>query len=81
MLVLRTSRHKISLPTLCSEMFHLPQLPEQPLFMVFWADDIVTEDKPTRDGENNHFTYAERLTVIVQGSQRTINIYCTIPVT
>lgn len=65
-------------PTEASEMFHSPEMPEQPLFVGFWVDDIVTKDKPTRYGKNNHFTYAEQPTVIVQGSQRKINIYCAI---
>lgn len=67
-----------SVPTEASEMFHSPEMPEQPLFVGFWVDDIVTKDKPTRYGKNNHFTYAEQPTVIVQGSQRKINIYCAI---
>lgn len=67
-----------SVPTEASEMFHSPEMPEQPLFVGFWVDDFVTKDKPTRYGKNNHFTYAEQPTVIVQGSQRKINIYCAI---
>lgn len=66
-------------PTEASEMFHSPEMPEQSLFVGFWVDDIVTKDKPTRYGKNNHFTYAEQPSVIGQGSQRKINIYCAIP--
>jgi hypothetical protein len=47
-------------------------------FVGFWVDDIVTKNTPARYGKNNHFTYAEQPTVIVQGSQRKINIYCAI---
>lgn len=68
-----------SVPTEASEMFHSPEMPEQSLFVGFWVDDIVTKDKPTRYGKNNHFTYAEQPSVIGQGSQRKINIYCAIP--
>jgi hypothetical protein len=60
-------------------MFHLPKSPEQPLFMGFWMGKFTTADKPVRYGENNHYTYAEQPTVIGQGSQREINIYCAIP--
>ena len=74
----RRNISEASLPTEASEMFHSPEMPEQPLFVGFWVDDIVTKDKPTRYGKNNHFTYAEQPTVIVQGSQRKINIYCVI---
>lgn len=67
-------------PKLCSEMFHFPKSPEQPLFMDFWIGEFTTEDKPIRYGKNNHYTYAEQPTVIGQGSQRVINVYCAIPV-
>lgn len=60
-------------------MFHFSKSPDQPLFMVFWISEFTTEDKPVRYGENNHYTYAEQPTVIRQGSQREINIYCAIP--
>lgn len=67
------------MPTEALEMFHFPKSPEQPLFMGFWMGEFTTEDKPVRYGENNHYTYAEQPTVIGQGSQREINIYCAIP--
>lgn len=60
-------------------MFHFPKSSEQPLFMGFWMGGFMTADKPVRYGENNHYTYAEQPTVIGQGSQREINIYCAIP--
>lgn len=53
--------------------------PEQPLFMGFWMGKFTTADKPVRYGENNHYTYAKQSTVIGQGVQREINIYCAIP--
>lgn len=56
-------------------MFHFPKSPEQSLFMGFWMGEFTTEDKPTRYGKNNHYTYAEQPTVIGQGPQREINIY------
>lgn len=48
--------------------------------MDFWIGEFTTEDKPIRYGKNNHYTYAEQPTVIGQGSQRVINVYCAIPV-
>ncbi len=50
-----------------------------PLFTGFLVDTISTSDKLTRYGVNNKFLYSEQPTVIGQGSQREINIYCTIP--
>ena len=60
-------------------MCHIEELSKRPLFIGFWIDEFITEDKPTRYGKNNHFTYAEQPTVVGQGSQRKINIYCAIP--
>ena len=60
-------------------MFHLSEMPSEPLFAGFWVDAIKTTDKPTRYGKNNHFTYSEHPTLIGEGNERTINIYCAIP--
>lgn len=60
-------------------MFHSPEMPENPLFTGFLVDTIKTTDKPTRYGKNNKFTYSEQPTVIGQGSERKINLYCAIP--
>ena len=68
-----------SVPREAAVMFHFPEMPEQPLFTGFKVDDFITTDKPTRYGKNNHFTYAEQPTVVGQGCQRKINIYCAIP--
>lgn len=60
-------------------MFHSSEMPSEPLFTGFWVDVIKTTDKPTRYGKNNHFTYSEHPTLIGEGKERTINIYCAIP--
>jgi len=54
-------------------------MPSEPLFTGFLVDTIKTTDKPTRYGKNNHFTYSEHPTIIGEGKERTINIYCAIP--
>lgn len=60
-------------------MLHLPETPENPLFLGFFFDTIKTTDKPTRYGKNNKFTYSEQPAIIGQGSERKINLYCVIP--
>lgn len=60
-------------------MCHFTEMPEKTVFMGFLVDTINTTDKLTRYGKNNKFTYSEQPTLIGQGSERQINIYCTIP--
>lgn len=59
-------------------MFRLPETPELPVFMEFWVDGITTMDRLIRYGKSNQYTYAEQPTAIGQGSQRKINIYCSV---
>jgi hypothetical protein len=66
-------------PTEASEMLHFQETPQSGLFAGFLMDTIATADKPTRYGKNNKFTYSQQPTVIGQGSERTINIFCAVP--
>lgn len=66
-------------PTEASEMAHSAEIAENPLFTGFWVDTVSTSDKLVKYGKNNKFLYSEQPTVIGQGSQREINIYCTVP--
>lgn len=67
------------MPTEASEMFHSLKMAEKPMFEGFLIDTLHTTDKLTRYGKNNKFTYSEQPTVIGQGSERKINLYCAIP--
>ena len=60
-------------------MLHSSEMPENPLLTGFFVDTIKTMDKPIRYGKNNKFTYSKQPTVIGQGSERKINLYCVIP--
>ena len=59
-------------------MFHSAGNGCKSRFLGLAVDAIKTADKPVKYGKNNKYSYTDKPKHIGQGSERTINIYCTL---